>query len=252
MPAVNNLRQDGRFFLIFGSLISLIGMIWPHAIFWIASGISPQRASHSWYIDGYALPLETRLSGVYIGIALTLLLLIFAGRVHNWGFANPQILFVLLLGLMPMVIDGANAVLYDLGWRWFYLPTADLRLITGTLFGTCVTHLLLPVLNLNLHPPGTSPQPTDAPHLTQTGDLLPIILLGPLVWGIAQGSGALTWLILIGLSMSGLTWFVTGAWLLLFAFLQHPYHNRTPLALTLAILSLALWGAAHHLAGFTY
>lgn len=151
-----------------------------------------------------------------------------------------------------MIIDGSNAVLFDLGSIWFYPPSADLRLITGTLFGASVTHLLLPVLNLNLNFPTSSADLKEAPQLTRAGDLIGILLQVPIVWGIARISGTSIWILLAGLSISGLVWFVSGGWLLLFAIVQHPRHGRNTLALLMAVVSLALWGEIHHLAGFKF
>ena len=91
-------------------------------LIWLNSGVCSQNPAHSFWIDGRPLPLCARDLGLFGGFLLASL---FVGRRQLWW----------LLGLAPLLVDGANSFAYDTVGLWIYAPTNLLRLVTGVLGG---------------------------------------------------------------------------------------------------------------------
>ena len=100
-------------------------------------GICAQRPSHSLYLDGAALPLDARMTGMYISAAATICWLIAAGRMRATK-SPPLSVLAVLAGFVdrywpPMAF---NALAVDLGLPHPYEPSNVARLVTGILAGT--------------------------------------------------------------------------------------------------------------------
>lgn len=99
-------------------------------------GLCAQRPSHSLLLGGMALPMDARMTGIYLGAATTLIWLVVAGRARAAGNLSRPVVAVLALFVAAMALDGFNALLVDLRLPHPYAPSNLLRLITGILSGT--------------------------------------------------------------------------------------------------------------------
>jgi hypothetical protein len=94
-------------------------------------GICAQRPSHSLTLGGVPLPLDARMTGIYLGAAAMSLWLTAARRWRAAG-APPRGVVAILLGcVLALAADGTNALLFDLGAWHPYPPANLLRLLTG-------------------------------------------------------------------------------------------------------------------------
>src|SRR2546425_9345983 len=98
-------------------------------LIWLNSGVCSQNPAHSFWIDGRPLPLCARDLRLFGGFLLASL---FAGRSQLWW----------LLGLAPLLVDGANSFAYDTVGLSLYPPTNTLRLLTGLLAGAALNGLI--------------------------------------------------------------------------------------------------------------
>lgn len=99
-------------------------------------GLCAQRPSHSIFIGGDVLPLDARMTGIYLGAAVTSVWLVVRGRLRSTGRMPSGVLIWLAVFVALMAVDGFNALLFDLRMPHAYAPTNVLRFITGSLAGT--------------------------------------------------------------------------------------------------------------------
>jgi uncharacterized membrane protein len=98
-------------------------------------GICAQRPSHTFWLGDAALPLDARMTGIYLAAATTLVWLGAIGRLRAASVPNRVVLATLAFFIVMMGIDGTNGLLADLGLWHVYGPTNLTRLITGILAG---------------------------------------------------------------------------------------------------------------------
>jgi uncharacterized membrane protein len=101
----------------------------------VLHGLCAQRPSHSLQIGDTALPMDARMTGIYLGAATTLIWLFAARRLRATG--PPSLPVIILLGsfVAALAVDGFNALLVDLRLPAIYEPSNLLRLTTGVLAG---------------------------------------------------------------------------------------------------------------------
>ena len=99
-------------------------------------GLCAQRPSHSLQIDGATLPMDARMTGIYLGAAVTILWLAAARRLRATRTPSLPVLALLASFVVALAIDGFNALLVDLRSPTVYEPSNVLRLATGVLAGT--------------------------------------------------------------------------------------------------------------------
>jgi uncharacterized membrane protein len=99
-------------------------------------GLCAQRPSHSLQIGGSTLPMDARMTGIYVGAAATLVWLIAARRLRSTRTPPMSVLGVLALFVLALAVDGFNSLLVDLRIPTLYEPSNTLRLATGALAGT--------------------------------------------------------------------------------------------------------------------
>ncbi len=116
-------------------------------LFFISSGLCPQRPSHTSFFEGQPLPMEARMVGIFVGFGLGLFFLWFIGRGRTLRPANWKLTLALIGLVAPMVLDGVNATLYDANLLRLYEPQLFLRVITGTLSGIGIAVLIQPYFN---------------------------------------------------------------------------------------------------------
>jgi uncharacterized membrane protein len=113
-------------------------------------GVCAQRPSHSLQLGGAHLPLDARMTGIYIAAAVTIGWVLATGRRRAARIPPRPVVLILGLFLAAMGADGSNALLVDLGAPHPYSPSNGLRLVTGTLggmaLGVAVSHLFAAVV----------------------------------------------------------------------------------------------------------
>jgi uncharacterized membrane protein len=133
---------DRRPLLVGGfAAIVLVGfLLLPGNLAWkthvVLHGLCAQRPSHSLQIGGVTLPMDARMTGIYLGAAVTILWLIAARRLRATRVPSLAVLAVLALFVVALAVDGFNALLVDLRFPTPYEPSKTLRMATGILGGT--------------------------------------------------------------------------------------------------------------------
>jgi uncharacterized membrane protein len=80
--------------------------------------------------------MDARMTGIYIGAAVTVVWLIAARRLRSTRVPSLPVLALLALFVLALAVDGFNALLIDLRLPTLYEPSNLLRLATGVLAGT--------------------------------------------------------------------------------------------------------------------
>jgi uncharacterized membrane protein len=145
-------------------------------------GLCAQRPSHSLQIGGTALPLDARMTGIYLGAAVTGLWLLVSGRLRARRVPPAAVVALLVLFVALMAVDGFNALLVDLGAPHPYEPSNLLRLLTGTLAGIALGVMLGHLFAVTLWADGDD----DRAVVSR-----PVEMAAPLA--IAAGIGGLAW-----------------------------------------------------------
>jgi uncharacterized membrane protein len=122
-------------------------------------GICAQRPSHSLFLGGAALPLDARMTGIYIGAATTGLWLLAAGRARNTRVPPRRVIALLAVFVGLLAADGFNALAVDLGQPHLYEPANGLRLLTGVLGGTALGVALVHLLAVTVWARGNRAAP---------------------------------------------------------------------------------------------
>ena len=105
-------------------------------------GLCAQRPSHSLQIGDTTLPMDARMTGIYLGAAVTILWLIAARRLRA-ARVPPAPVLVLLAGfVVALAVDGFNALFVDLGLPTIYEPSNLIRIATGMLAGIALGLML--------------------------------------------------------------------------------------------------------------
>jgi uncharacterized membrane protein len=134
--------QDRRPLLVGGfAAMVLVGfLLLPGNLAWkthvVLHGLCAQRPSHSLQIGGVTLPMDARMTGIYLGAAVTILWLVAARRLRATRVPSLAVLAVLALFVVALAVDGFNALLVDLRFPTPYEPSNTLRMATGILGGT--------------------------------------------------------------------------------------------------------------------
>lgn len=99
-------------------------------------GLCAQRPSHSLTLGGRVLPMDARMTGIYLGAATTIAVLTVTRRSRAARMLPVPVLAALALFVLAMAADGFNALLVDLHLPHPYEPHNLIRLVTGLLAGT--------------------------------------------------------------------------------------------------------------------
>jgi uncharacterized membrane protein len=101
-------------------------------------GICAQRPSHSLHLGDTALPLDARMTGIYIGAVANAMWFLAIGNARNTRFPPRRVVAILALFVALLAGDGLNALAADLDLAHPYTPSNGLRLLTGLLGGTAM------------------------------------------------------------------------------------------------------------------
>jgi uncharacterized membrane protein len=140
--ALTSKASDRRPLLVAGfAAMVLVGfLLTPGDLAWkthvVLHGLCAQRPSHSLQIGGVTLPMDSRMTGIYLGAAATIIWLFAARRLRATRVPSLAVLAVLASFVVALVVDGFNALLVDLRFPTPYVPSNTLRMATGILGGT--------------------------------------------------------------------------------------------------------------------
>lgn len=136
--------------LVFAVLLVFIAAPWPlpRKLLLAMGGVCALRPAHSYFADGVQLPLEARMTGIYGGFLLTLVVLLAFRRLGARRLGSPLATGILVLFFASMAFDGINSTFADLGLPHLYEPTNALRLLTGLLSGIAIAPFLVWLISL--------------------------------------------------------------------------------------------------------
>lgn len=139
-------------------LVSILGMLaflalpWPleHKAHVILHGLCAQRPSHTYYFGDRPLPFDARMTGIYIGFLVTMIVLL-ANGAHRWCRPPSATRIAALMTLGgAMAADGFNSLLRDLVLPHPYQPQNWLRIVTGAGAGIVLAVALCFLLSVTL------------------------------------------------------------------------------------------------------
>jgi uncharacterized membrane protein len=119
--------------VLFGFLVAPGNLAWKTHV--VLHGLCAQRPSHSLQIGGVTLPMDARMTGIYLGAAVTILWLVATRRCRATRVPSLAVLALLALFVFALAVDGFNALLVDLRFPTPYEPSNFLRMATGILGG---------------------------------------------------------------------------------------------------------------------
>lgn len=176
----------------------------PHKAHLVLQGICAQRPSHSFQFSGQPLPVDARMTGIYLGAATSLVWYLVACRARKPGRFSREAWILQALYIGVMAIDGLNALAMDLSLPTPYASTNHTRVVTGLLSGVAIGALLshLTTISLTHRPCGgwsAAPASTLVPPLVAGAVLCAIAASGlptlalPLTLLIVASAVAVLW-----------------------------------------------------------
>ena len=134
------------------AVIGFVAAPWPlaekaHAVL---HGICAQTPSHTLLLGGQPLPFDARMTGIYSGLAVVMLVAGLRTRFRASGIPAWTLVGVLALLVAAMAVDGFNSLFLDLGLWHPYQPQNWLRLVTGAGAGVALGATLCFLLGTTL------------------------------------------------------------------------------------------------------
>ena len=130
----------------------------PDKLLLAMGGVCGLRPAHSYFVGGMQLPLEARMTGIYGGALITLVMLLALGRLGARRLGGTWVLGILMLFFLSMAGDGINSTLTDLGLPHLYTSTNLTRLVTGLLSGIALAPVLVWLLGVVMTPHAPEPR----------------------------------------------------------------------------------------------
>jgi uncharacterized membrane protein len=146
----------------------------------VLHGVCAQRPSHSFQFSGQPLPVDARMTGIYLGAASSLLWYLPLCRAGHSGRFTRGAWVLLALCIGAMVIDGLNSLAADLAIPTPYQTTNLTRLVTGLLSGVAIGALLSHLVTISL-----SHRPRGGWSAASAATLAPPLVLGAFVCALA-------------------------------------------------------------------
>lgn len=203
-------------------------------------GLCAQTPSHTFSIGGKPLPFDARMTGIYGGLLVGVVTLLWRGRLLFYGTPSWAVIVTMSAGVVAMAIDGLNSLLNDLGLWHPYPPANVVRIITGYLTGMALAVVLCWLLASSVWNLGR-PESGIRSHRDL---LVPLVLLAPYVVLILLAPGPLHLPLSIALVTSA--WFTVSTMMLVIVLLTFridekvntPRHLHVPVAVA-ALLGLS-------------
>jgi len=119
--------------VILSAALGFIAAPWPlsvkaHAVL---HGLCAQTPSHTLRLGGHMLPFDARMTGIYAGVAVAMIVIGARTRLRFAGVPRRPLLAVLAGFVLLMAVDGFNSFFLDMGVWHPYTPQNWLRLVTG-------------------------------------------------------------------------------------------------------------------------
>lgn len=172
---------------------------------WLGAAVCHRLTERSFTINGRQLPLCARCTGMYLGAALSLILLWLAGRSHFTGLPPLPILLILLSFIAIMGIDGINSYSHFFpNAPHLYQPRNWLRLLTGMGTGLAMGVVILPALAQTLWR-----EQAFRPSLANGRELVGLVLVGGTAVLLTLSNQPLILYVLALISVAGLLAIVT-------------------------------------------
>ena len=141
---------------------------------WLGYAVCHRITERSFIINGRQLPLCARCTGMYLGAALSLIILWLAGRSRSAALPRLPILLILLGFIGIMGVDGINSYSHFFpNAPHLYQPRNWLRLLTGIGTGLAMGSILLPTLAQTLWH-----EPNFQPSLAHIRELVGLMVIG--------------------------------------------------------------------------
>ncbi|MCB9419113.1 MAG: DUF2085 domain-containing protein [Ardenticatenaceae bacterium] len=127
---------------------------------WVGYAVCHRITERSFVINGRQFPLCARCTGMYLGVALTVIVIFLSGRLR-WSELPPLPILLMLIGFIGLMgIDGINSYSHFFpNAPHLYEPRNWLRLLTGMGTGLAMGVFMLPALAQTLwrQPVGKAP-----------------------------------------------------------------------------------------------
>lgn len=137
----------GGIFMVTGLLVAALFTAWPEPLpekaHLALHGLCAQIPAHTLIIGGQPLPLDSRMTGIYGGVAVAAGWLIARRRLASSALPGWPIVALLVLFVGAMGLDGTNSLLRDLALPHPYTPHNWLRVLTGTATGISIAVALV-------------------------------------------------------------------------------------------------------------
>lgn len=121
-----------------------------HKAHTVLQGVCAQRPSHSFLFSGQPLPVDARMTGIYLGGASSLLWFLLVCQARWSGRFTRGAWLLLALGIGVMALDGLNSLAADLAIPAPYATTNLTRLVTGLLAGVAIGAVLSHLVTISL------------------------------------------------------------------------------------------------------
>lgn len=138
----------GALIVLLLALLFAPGMSIDSKMYAVVHGVCAQQ--HNVLLGGLQLPMCARNTGIYAGVAITVLFLLLRGRERAGKLPPLPILVVLGAFVAILALDGFNSMFKDLGQWYLYEPRNDLRTLTGLGMGVALGTLVLFIMNIAL------------------------------------------------------------------------------------------------------
>jgi uncharacterized membrane protein len=113
----------------------------------VGAACCAQIPSHTITFQGRAMPIDSRNSGIYLGVLLVITILWLTGRQRAALYVPAGVRNILMLCVLAMIFDGFNSVAESHHLHTYYLDTNTIRAVTGTFAGMALTILVVPIYN---------------------------------------------------------------------------------------------------------
>lgn len=172
---------------------------------WSGYALCHRITERSFTIAGRQFPLCARCSGMYLGVALVIIVVVLAGRMRRANLPSYRVMLVLIGFIALMGIDGINSYSHFFPQApHLYEPQNWLRLLTGMGTGVAMGIILLPALAQSLWR-----QPQHQPIISSSRELAALLMLALITVLLLLSNQSILLYVLALTSAAGLLFIVT-------------------------------------------